>query len=337
MKPTRDIRNANLKANYRETKNIMNKTKTKALTGKYSFRQEVRCDIRKNWSLYLMILPVLAFYIIFAYKPMYGAIIAFKRYSPGLGIMNSPWVGFENFKYFFSTPDFKRILVNTVRISMSQLLFGFPAPIILTLMFNEIENPKFKKLSQSVSYMPHFISLVVICGLIKTFVADGSMIQQIVAFFGGGSGSLLNKPNAFVPIYVLSGIWQNIGWDSIIYIAAISGIDQQLYEAAQVDGASRLKQIWHVTLPGLKPTIIIMLILRLGNILSVGYEKIILLYNPLIYDTSDVISTYVYRMGFESQDWSYSTAVGLFNSVISFIIIILANKLCRKLTDSSLW
>ena len=284
-----------------------------------------------------MALPVLAFYMIFCYKPMYGAIIAFKQYTPGLGIWKSPWVGLDNFRYFFSNPDFIRILSNTLRISLSLIIFGFPAPIILTLLFNEIGNKQFKRVAQSVSYIPHFISLVVICGLIKTFVADGSIIQQIVHAFDGRGGSLLNRAEMFLPIYVISNIWQNIGWDSIIYLAAISSIDPQLYEAAQVDGAGKWKRMLHVTLPGLAPTIIIMLILQLGNILSVGYEKIILLYNPLIYDTSDVILSYVYRMGFESMDWSYSTAVGLFNSVVNFVIIILANTISRKVSDTSLW
>lgn len=284
-----------------------------------------------------MVLPVLAFYLIFCYKPMYGAIIAFKQYTPGLGIWKSPWVGLDNFRYFFSNPDFIRILSNTLRISLSLIIFGFPAPIILTLLFNEIGNKQFKRVAQSVSYIPHFISLVVICGLIKTFVADGSIIQQIVHAFDGKDGSLLNRAEMFLPIYVISNIWQNIGWDSIIYLAAISSIDPQLYEAAQVDGAGRWKRVLHVTIPGLAPTIIIMLILQLGNILSVGYEKIILLYNPLIYDTSDVILSYVYRMGFESMDWSYSTAVGLFNSVVNFVIIILANTISRKVSDTSLW
>ena len=311
--------------------------KTTKRAESYDFKKEFRDNMRKNWSLYLMVLPVLAFYLIFCYKPMYGAIIAFKQYTPGLGIWKSPWVGLDNFRYFFSNPDFIRILSNTLRISLSLIIFGFPAPIILTLLLNEIGNKQFKRVAQSVSYIPHFISLVVICGLIKTFVADGSIIQQIVHAFDGKDGSLLNRAEMFLPIYVISNIWQNIGWDSIIYLAAISSIDPQLYEAAQVDGAGRWKRVLHVTIPGLAPTIIIMLILQLGNILSVGYEKIILLYNPLIYDTSDVILSYVYRMGFESMDWSYSTAVGLFNSVVNFVIIILANTISRKVSDTSLW
>lgn len=308
-----------------------------ALSPKGERMRILKSDMRRNWSLYLLMLPVLAFYLVFCYKPMYGAIIAFKQYSPGLGIWNSPWVGLENFRYFFSNPDFIRILKNTLIISVTTILFSFPAPIILALMFNELTNAKFKKVAQTVSYVPHFISLVVICGLIKLFVQDGGMIQQLVSSITGTSGSLLNRKEAFLPIYVLSDIWQNIGWDSIIYVAALSGVDQQLYEVARVDGAGKWKQMLNVTLPALKPTIIIMLILRVGNMLNVGYEKIILLYNPLIYDTSDVISTYVYRMGFESQDWSYSTAVNLFNSVINFIILVTANSLSRKFSETSLF
>ena len=308
-----------------------------ALSPKGERMRILKSDMRRNWSLYLLMLPVLAFYLVFCYKPMYGAIIAFKQYSPGLGIWNSPWVGLENFRYFFSNPDFIRILKNTLIISVTTILFSFPAPIILALLFNELTNAKFKKVAQTVSYVPHFISLVVICGLIKLFVQDGGMIQQLVSSITGTSGSLLNRKEAFLPIYVLSDIWQNIGWDSIIYVAALSGVDQQLYEVARVDGAGKWKQMLNVTLPALKPTIIIMLILRVGNMLNVGYEKIILLYNPLIYDTSDVISTYVYRMGFESQDWSYSTAVNLFNSVINFIILVTANSLSRKFSETSLF
>lgn len=318
-------------------KSIREKNVNTSRTVNGGWMHTIKSDMRRNWSLYLLSLPVLAFYLVFCYKPMYGAIIAFKQYSPGLGIWKSPWVGLDNFKYLFSTPDFARILKNTLVISITTILFSFPAPIILALLFNEITSPKFKKISQTVSYIPHFISLVVICGLIKLFVQDGGIIQQMVASLTGTQGSLLNYKNNFLPIYVLSDIWQNIGWDSIIYVAALSGVDQQLYEVARVDGAGKWKQMLNVTLPALKPTIIIMLILRVGNMLNVGYEKIILLYNPLIYDTSDVISTYVYRMGFESQDWSYSTAVNLFNSVINFIILVTANSLSRKFSETSLF
>lgn len=300
-------------------------------------KKRLKDDIRRNASLYLLVVPVLLFYILFCYKPMYGAIIAFKRYSTGDGIWGSPWVGMQNFIDLFQSPDFARIFKNTVVISVTGIVLGFPAPIILALLINEMKLGPFRKITQTVSYMPHFISLVVICALIRKFVGSGGFVQQAVRFFGGAEGSLLNHTEYFVPIYVLSGIWQEVGWGSIIYIAALSGIDQQMYEAAQIDGAGKWKQMIYITLPGLKQTIVIMLILRLGSILSVGYEKIILLYNPLIYETSDVISTYVYRMGFESQDWSYSTAVGLFNSVINFGILIAANFLSKKVGETSLF
>lgn len=313
------------------------KVKSKQASPYNEFGKEFKSNMRRNWSLYIMVLPVLVFYALFCYKPMYGAIIAFKQYSPGLGVWGSPWVGLENFKYFFSTPDFVRLFVNTLKISITLLIFGFPMPIILTLMFNEIKLERYKRVVQTVSYMPHFISLVVICGLVRTFVADGGLVQKMVHAVTGLEGSLLSYKRAFLPIYILSDIWQNVGWDTIIYLAAVSSIDAEQYEAAEVDGAGKWKQMLHVTLPGLMPTIIIMFILRVGNILSVGYEKIILLYNPLIYDTSDVILSYVYRTGFEAMDWSYSTAVGLFNSVINFIVIILANTISKRVSETSLW
>lgn len=297
----------------------------------------IKKDWHKNRVLYFLVLPVIAFYLIFSYKPMYGAIIAFKDYSPGLGIMGSRWIGFENYRYFFQSPDLGRILKNTLTINLTQLLICFPAPLLLALLFNEIGNEKFKKTAQTVSYLPHFISLVVICGLIKMFVASGGFVQQLVEKFDGVKIGLLSREEMFLPIYVISDLWQSVGWGSIMYVAALSGVDRELYEAAGLDGAGKWKQMLHVTLPGIKPTIIIMLILRIGSIMNVGYEKIILLYNPMIFNTSDVISSYVYRTGFESQDWSYSAAVGLFNSVINFIFLITANRISAKCNESSLW
>lgn len=290
-----------------------------------------------NWQIYLMILPALAFYTLFCYKPMYGAIIAFKDYSPRVGIWGSEWVGFKHFVDFFTGPYFSRTLFNTLWISVCTLLVSFPAPIILAVMINELRSKAYSRVVQTASYLPHFISLVVICSLIKEFTAQGGIITELLTHIGFPDTSMLNEPKYFVPIYVISETWQVIGWDSIIYLAALAGIDPQLYEVARIDGAGKWKQMWNVTLPGIQPTVIIMLILRLGNILNVGFEKIILLYNPLIYKSSDVISTYVYRLGFESQDWSYSTAVGLFNSVVNFIVIILANFISRKFSETSLW
>lgn len=302
-----------------------------------NFKTRFRADMRKNYPLYLMLIPVLAFYIIFCYKPMYGALIAFKDYDPSLGVWGSPWVGLKHFKVFFENPDFIRLLRNTLVISITSIVFGFPAPIILALLLNELKYRRFKSTAQTISYLPHFISLVVVCGLVKDFVGQGGIIHYLVTLMGVETPSLLSRQELFVPIYVISDIWQQVGWGSIIYLAALSGIDQSYYEAAQVDGAGKWSQLIHVTLPSLAPTIIIMLILRLGNLLNVGYEKIILLQNPLIYETSDVISSYVYRVGFSNQNWSYSSAVGLLNSVVNFGIVILANKIANKTSETSLW
>ena len=300
-------------------------------------KRSLRTELYQNRELYLMLLPVVAYYIIFSYVPMYGAIIAFQNYSPGKGISGSTWVGMKHFIDFLTSPDFGRILKNTFHISISMLIFGFTTPIILALLMNELRQAGFKRFTQTISYMPHFISVVVICGMIKYFVSADGIISNALAPLIGNNVDMLTREKMFVPIYVISGIWQNIGWNSIIYVAALSGIDIQLYEAAKIDGAGKWNQMRYVTLPGIAPTIIIMLILQIGSMLSVGYEKIILLYNPLIYSTSDVISTYVYRLGFESKEWSYTAAVGLFNSVINFILLISANMISRKVNDTSLW
>ena len=302
-----------------------------------SFSGRVKADFKRNWGLYLMILPVIAFYVLFMYKPMYGAVIAFQDYRPALGIANSPWIGFEHFTSLFKSPDFPIILRNTIIIGISSLIFSFPAAIILALLFNELKIKWFKSAAQTISYLPHFISLVVVCGMVKSFVSRGGVVLQLVTALGGPKSSLLNFPEYFLPIYILSDIWQAVGWSSIIYLAALSGIDQELYEAARIDGAGKWKQTLHVTIPGIFPTIIIMFILSMGSIFNVGYEKIILLYNPNIYETSDVINSYTFRVGISKQSWSYSTAVGLLNSVVNFVIVIATNKFCSKLTETSLW
>lgn len=297
----------------------------------------IRNDLRRNKTLYFMIIPVILFYILFSYVPMYGILIAFKNYTPSKGILGSAWVGFRNFQDFFSSYYFWRILGNTLKISVSSPVFGFPAPIILALLMNEIKNRQFLKIAQTASYLPHFISLVIVCGLIKDFTADRGIINDIIAFFGGERVTMLTKSSMFVPIYVISGIWQNIGWESIVYLAALSGIDTQLYEACKIDGAGKFRQIVNVAIPCILPTIIIMLILKIGNLLTVGHEKIILLYNPSIYETADVISSFVYRKVLQEASWSYSTAVGLFNSLINCILLITANFLSRKFNETSLW
>lgn len=297
----------------------------------------IKSDFFKNKELYLLVLPVLAFYVLFCYKPMYGAIIAFKDYSPALGVGGSPWVGFKYFSDFFNSFYFWRVLKNTLVISLTSLFFGFPAPIILALMINELRNKYYARTVQTVTYLPHFVSLVVICGLITDFTMDSGIVNYIIGLFGGEKVSMLIYPKYFVPIYVISGIWQEVGWGSIIYLAALTAINPSLYEASKIDGAGRLKQLIYVTLPGIAPTITILLILRMGNLLGVGYEKIILLYNAATYETADVISTYVYRKGLQEFNLSFSTAVGLFNSVINFVFLISANWISKKTSETALW
>jgi putative aldouronate transport system permease protein len=303
----------------------------------FSFKAKVISDFKKNKTLYLMILPVLAFYIVFLYSPMYGAIIAFKDYIPMKGILKSEWVGLKNFLDFVNNPYFSRILSNTLILSVSNLVFGFPIPILLALLMNELKNARFKKTVQTITYLPYFISLVVVCGLIKDFTSSSGVITTLFQKFGYDGQAMLQKSELFRPIYILSEIWQRMGWDSIIYLAALTGIDHAQYEAARIDGAGRFKQLLNITLPGILPTVVIMLILRIGGLLSVGFEKVILLYNPVTYETADIISSYVYRKGIVEFNWSFSTAVGLFNSVLSFILLIAANKISKKVSQNSLW
>ncbi|MFR2781872.1 MAG: ABC transporter permease [Clostridium sp.] len=277
------------------------------------------------------------FFILFHYKPMYGAIIAFKDYTPALGIAESPWVGWDNFTRFFSSVYFGRLIRNTILLSFYSLLFGFPAPIILALLLNEVKNKKFKGLTQTVTYLPHFISMIVVTGMLVDFSMTSGLFNDIIELFGGERSPLLQNPDLYRTIYVASGIWQEIGWGSIIYLSALSGVDSQLYEAAQIDGAGKWKQLIHVTLPGIAPTIIIMFILKMGTLMNMGYEKTILLYNPATYETADIISSYIYRIGLLEQDWSYSTAIGLFNSVINLGLLLITNKIARKCGETSLW
>lgn len=312
--------------------------KTRILTGyKESYWKRLSKSIMQNKSLYIMMLPVVAWYLIFHYGPMYGAIIAFKDFSPGLGIFGSKWVGLQNFVDFFQSIHFERIFRNTIIISLSTIIFGFPAPIILALLINEIRSKRYKSIVQTSSYLPHFISMVVVCGMIKNFTNETGIITYLLGFFGFNPQIMLNNADYFVPIYIISDIWQSIGWNSIIYLAALAGINQELYEAAKIDGAGRWRQTFHITIPGILPTVMIMLILRMGGIMNVGHEKIILLYNPVTYETADVISSYVYRKGIKEANFSYSTAVGLFNSVINFAFLIGSNKLSKKFNETSLW
>ena len=310
--------------------------KNKTAYRKYSIAA-IKKDFRMNYGVYMLLLPIVLFYIVFMYMPMYGAVIAFMDYSPALGITGSHWVGLKYFKEFFSSPYFAQVVGNTLIISFYDILFGFPAPIILALLLNEVGCEWYKKVVQTLTYLPYFISVVVICGLIRNFVATDGLINNIVEMFGGKAENLLMKKEAFRSIFVSSNIWQGIGWNSIIYLAALSAVDAELYEAATIDGAGRLRQVFSVTIPSIMPTIVIMLILRIGSVMSVSSDKIILLYNELTYETADVISSFVFRKGITEYNYSFSTAVGLFNSVINFILIVLANKLSRRLSDTSLW
>ncbi|WP_420832463.1 ABC transporter permease [Paenibacillus periandrae] len=310
---------------------------TSSAEPKTTFIRRFSKDFRLNKYLYVMMIPVLVYYIIFHYAPMYGAIIAFKEYSPMKGIIGSEWVGLANFKSFFNSYYFWRILKNTIVISLYTLLFEFPTPIILALLINEVRNQIFKRTVQTITYMPYFISLVVICGMITDFTNSGGIVNSLLMYLGYDGMALLQKPDMFRSIYVLSEIWQKMGWESIIYIAALMGIDQEQYEAARMDGANRWKQMMHITLPGIMPTVAIMFILRIGNLLNVGFEKIILLYTPVTYETADVISSFVYRKGLLEFGWSYSAAVGIFNSLINLILLITANYLSRRISQNSLW
>ena len=302
-------------------------------------RTMIRKDFKRNRYIYLMALPVLAYYLLFHYQPMYGAIIAFKDFTPAKGILGSPWAGLKHFRTFFTGPYAFRLIRNTFLISFYELIFGFPAPLLLAILLNEVMAIRYKRVIQTLSYLPHFISLVVICSLIKNFTASTGVINDIIAFLFGeeARGTLLQDPAKFRTVYVASGIWQGVGWGSIIYLASISRIDQQLYEAAIIDGAGRFARMLHVTLPGILPTIIIMLILRMGSLMSVGFEKVFLLYNSGIYETADVISTYVCRRGIIDTDWSFSAAVGLFNSVVNFVLVVSANYISGKVSETSLW
>ena len=308
------------------------------LTKKTNVIQASMKRLYESKFLYLLILPVIVYYFIFYYIPMYGLIIAFKDFNAFKGIIGSPWAGFKHFKAFFESPFAYRLIRNTLAINIYDLVVGFPAPIILALLINEVKSNRFKRSVQTIVYMPHFISVVVICGMIISFLSPSTgIINHFIKTLGGEPIHFLAEPKWFRTIYVLSGVWQSAGWGSIIYLAALSGIDISLYEAATVDGANRWQKLIYVTLPGILPTIIIMLILRMGKMFTVGFEKIMLLYSPLTYDTADVISTYVYRKGILDANYSYTTAIGLFNSAINFVMLVLFNKFSRRISETSLW
>lgn len=296
-----------------------------------------RKDLATHRSLYLLMVPVLLWYLIFHYVPMAGAVMAFQDYSPMKGFLESPFIGFDHFLDFFDSYYFGRIVGNTLIISFLSLAVEFTLPIVFALAVNELRRGRFSALVKSVSVFPHFISLVVICGMVIDFTGPGGIINQFFVSLGYNGTAMLQNPELFRPLYILSGVWQNVGWDAIIYIAALMAIDPALYEAASIDGAGPWAKLWRITIPCLLPTIAVMFILRMGNIMNVGFEKIILLYNPINYETSDVISSFVYRKGLIDFQWGYSAAVGLFNSVINLVLLVAANRFSKKISQNGLW
>lgn len=302
------------------------------------FGTRLKKDFAKNKYMYIMLIPVIAYYALFQYLPMFGTVLAFKDYNVMKGILASKWVGLKWFRMFFTDYAFFRVLKNTIVLSFENIIIGFPMPIIFALLINEINNTKFKKMVQTVTYLPHFVSMVVVCGIITIFFSKDGAVTRALGIFGVERTNMLAVPQYFRSIYISTGIWQEVGWGSIIYLSALTSIDPQQYEAARIEGAGKFSQIFNVTLPGIAPTIAIMLILKMGQIMNVGYEKILLLYSPLTYETADVISTYVYRTGvLEGTRHGYSAAVGLFNSVVNLIFILMANHISRSISDNSLW
>jgi len=301
-------------------------------------RTSWKSDLMMNWGVYILFLPVLAYFIIFNYLPMFGVVMAFQDFNAVRGFFGSTFVGFDNFIAFFSHPSFLQILRNTLVISLLGLFFGMPLSIIFAILLNEIHLRRFKKTVQTISYLPYFVSVVVMTGLIIEFVSSNGFITNIlVNAFGIKRENLLLNASYFWGINLISDLWQGMGYGAIIYIAAITGVSQELHEAAGMDGAGRLRRTWHITLPAIRPTIVTMLILRLGMVMTVGFDKILLLYNPTIYSTADVISTHVMRMGLERAQYGYSAAVGLFNSVVGTILLIASNTISRKLSDTSVY
>ena len=308
----------------------MEKTKKQK---KINFKQ----ILKKNWVCYLFILPMLIYVIIFNYIPMYGIQLAFKDYRVADGIWGSAWVGLKHFKTFFESYQFKDLLWNTLSLSLYSLIAGFPMPIIFALLLNYITNMKLKKVVQMVTYAPHFISTVVYCGMILIFLSSDGVINQLLKLIGIDSVAFLTNPSNFRHIYVWSGVLQNIGWGSIMYISVLTSVDPTLHEAATVDGATRFQRLLHIDLPAIVPTMVIMLIMRAGEIMDLGFEKAFLLQNNINLDYSEIIATYVYKIGIQGGQFSYSSAIGLFNNVINMVLLVVVNKIAKKVSDVSLW
>lgn len=312
-------------------------TVMKAAPARKKTNWRLRC-LKNNKDIYLMLIPGLAFLILFKYAPMYGLSIAFQDFNIFAGVLGSEWVGFDHFVKLFQSSEFYQVFTNTLMISLYKLIFYFPIPIILALMINEIRHMAYKKTVQTIIYLPHFLSWVIVSGLcISVLSTSNGVVNNIITALGGKPIPFMMSNDWFRTVVIGSSIWKEAGWGTIIYISAISGIDQDIYEAARVDGAGRLKQMLHITLPGLASTIVLLFIMRLGSILDAGTEQILMLYNPVVYDSGDVIGTYVYRMGIGKMDYSFSTAVGLFESVIGFLLVITGNLLSRKMVGKSIW
>ncbi|MBU5450458.1 sugar ABC transporter permease [Acetivibrio sp. MSJd-27] len=306
--------------------------------------------LKKDWQLILLALPGVVFYIIFRYGPMYGLTIAFKDYGIYTGILGSPWIGFKNFVEFFNiqngwtgfaSSDFLPLFRNTLLLGLYSLFWGFPFPILFAILLNEVKNSKFKKLVQTTSFLPSFLSVVVVCSMLVDMLSPSNgainSLLKAIGLVGEDGYYFMIKPEWFRTIYIASDIWQNCGYNAIIYVAALAGVDQQLYEAAKIDGCGRIKSMWYVTLPSILPTVATMFIMRSGNLIKIGYEKVILLYQPATYSVADIFGTFVYRKGIIDMDYSYSTAVGLFESTVALILVITCNTISRKLTETSLW
>jgi putative aldouronate transport system permease protein len=301
------------------------------------FFSSLRLDYQKRKCVYWMLIPVMAYYIVFCYIPMFGQVIAFQNYRPARGILASPWVGLKNFISFFKGPFSGRVIKNTIILSFYDIVFSFPMPIILALLLNELGSGKFKRVAQTITYMPHFISLVIMCGMIVNFTSSHGVITSVLGWFGLPATNLLSKPQYFRAIYTVSTIWKTIGWGSIIYLATLSNVDVNLFEAASIDGAGRFRKIYHIMIPSLVPIIAIQLIMRIGHIMSQGAEKVILLYSPIVYDTADTIASYVYRVGLSEQNYSLAAAVGMFNSLVNLLLLVFANWFSRRFVQESLW
>ncbi|MEW1718259.1 ABC transporter permease subunit [Streptomyces sp. NPDC093109] len=306
---------------------------TTATAGRRTWRRA----LRRDWQLYSLVVLPLLFFLVFRYLPMIGNVIAFRRFEPGGSLLGERWVGLRYVRMFLTDPTFWQVFTNTLWLGTLTLVFCFPVPIVLALLFNEFRSRALKRFVQSVSYLPHFLSIVIVAGITMQLLATDGPVNQALRAFGGDTVPFLQEPGWFRTVFVGSEIWQTAGWGTILYLAALTTIDEDLYEAARIDGANRWRQIWHVTLPGIRPTMITLLILNIGTFMAVGFEKVLLLYNPLTYPTADVISTYLYRTGVESNNFSYAAAIGLFEAVIGLILILSANQLSRRTVGTSLW